>query len=163
MTLRTLLITGLTAISLNVMAENPSAHQGHHGHHGSPAAKAGATAAHAPSTRELQEANATMHKDMDIAYTGDADIDFLRGMIAHHQGAVEMAQVQLRYGSDSKVTRLAQEIIRAQNLEIAWMQKWLGQLEDQRAKNGPKPIVTEPRRGLWSDSNWNGKTWLGER
>ncbi|TKW61831.1 MAG: DUF305 domain-containing protein [Blastochloris viridis] len=152
MMLRTLLIAGLAAASLNAVAED---HSGHHGHHAAPAT----AKAEAPSTVEFQQANAVMHKDMDIAFTGDADIDFLRGMIAHHQGAVEMARVQLRYGRDAKVTRLAQEIIRAQNLEIAWMQKWLAQLEAQPRK----PIVTEPRSGSWNDANWSGRTWLGER
>lgn len=131
-----------------------NAHQGHtmHGmaHEQKPMA---------PSTLELQKANADMHKAMDITYTHDADIDFLRGMIAHHQGAVDMAEVQLRYGRDPKVTRLAQEIIRAQNLEIAWMSKWLTQLEAMPRK----PIVTEPRSTGWSDKSWNGKTWMGER
>ena len=151
MLLRALLVVGLATVSLNAMAADTSSHHGHHA--------AAATPTDAPSTRELKEANAVMHKDMDIAYTGDADIDFLRGMIAHHQGAVDMARVQLRYGRDAKVTRLAQEIIRAQNLEIAWMQKWLAQLEAQPRK----PIVTEPRHGSWNDSNWSGRTWLGER
>lgn len=155
MMLRTLIAFGFVTVSFNAMAETPSAH---HGHHGS-AAHVDTAAASAPSTVEFQKANALMHKDMDIAFTGDADIDFLRGMIAHHQGAVEMARVQLRYGRDAKVTRLAQEIIRAQNLEIAWMQKWLTQLEAQPRK----PIVTEPNRSSWNDSNWSGRTWLGER
>ena len=133
-----------------MMHHGHGAHAGHSGH--------GATV-DAPSTRELNEANAVMHKAMDITYTHDADIDFLRGMIAHHRGAVDMARVQLRYGRDARVTRMAQEIIRAQELEIAWMEKWLVQLEALPRK----PIVTEPRRGLWSDKAWNGKTWLGER
>jgi uncharacterized protein (DUF305 family) len=149
------LVMSLMVVALPAVAAEHGAHHGH-GSHGATADSAAATV---PSTLELQQANATMHKDMDIAYTGDADIDFLRGMIAHHQGAVEMARVQLRYGRDAKVTRLAEEIIRAQNLEIAWMQKWLTQLEAQPRK----PIVTEPRRGMWNDSNWNGRSWLGER
>ncbi len=149
-----LLLAALASLSLPLLAADKGSHHGHTNHVAHDAAAAGA-----PSTLELQQANSVMHKDMDITYTGDADIDFLRGMIAHHQGAVEMARVQLRYGRDAKVTRLAEEIIRAQNLEIAWMQKWLTQLEAQPRK----PIVTEPRRGMWNDSNWSGKTWLGER
>lgn len=82
-----------------------------------------------PSSQAFAAANATMHKGMDIEFTGNADIDFLRGMIPHHQGAVEMAQIQLKYGNDSRTKKLAREIIRAQNLEIFWMQKWLAQLE----------------------------------
>jgi len=85
------------------------------------------------STQAFAEANAVMHKGMDIAYTGDADIDFLKGMIAHHQGAVDMAQIQLKYGEDAQVKKLSRDIIRAQNLEIRWMKNWLAQLEARKA------------------------------
>ena len=48
-----------------------------------------------------------MHKDMAIAYTGDSDIDFVRGMIPHHQAAIDMARIQLEYGKDAEIRKLA--------------------------------------------------------
>jgi uncharacterized protein (DUF305 family) len=88
------------------------------------------------ATRELDAAMAAMHKAMMVPYTGDADIDFLRGMIPHHQGAVEMAKIQLKYGKDSQVKRLAREIIRAQEYEINLMNRWAAQLEAKRQGPG---------------------------
>lgn len=78
-----------------------------------------------PSTAGLRAANAKMHKDMDIAYSGDADVDFVRGMIAHHQGAIDMAKVELAYGKDPQVRKLAEDIIAAQEKEISEMRAWL--------------------------------------
>jgi uncharacterized protein (DUF305 family) len=66
-----------------------------------------------------------MHKDMDIAYTGDADRDFVAGMIPHHQGAIDMARIVLAHGKDPEIRKLAAEIIAAQEKEIAWMKAWL--------------------------------------
>jgi uncharacterized protein (DUF305 family) len=68
-----------------------------------------------------------MHAAMNIAFTGDADADFVRGMIPHHQGAVEMAKVVLAFGKDPAVRKLAEEIVKAQETEIALMQSWLKQ------------------------------------
>jgi uncharacterized protein (DUF305 family) len=56
--------------------------------------------------------------------TGNADHDFVAMMIPHHQGAVDMAQAELRYGKDSALRRLATDIVAAQNKEIAFMRRW---------------------------------------
>ncbi|RYG62219.1 MAG: DUF305 domain-containing protein [Alphaproteobacteria bacterium] len=110
------------------------------------------------STKALKEANNVMHKDMYIVYTNDVDVDFLRGMIAHHQGAVEMAQIQLKYGKDVQVKRLAQDIIRAQNIEIRWMKRWLAQLEAKPLHRSDVPTGS----GTWTDMKWTGDkdVWL---
>ena len=59
--------------------------------------------------------------------TGNADDDFAAMMIPHHQGAVDMAKLELLYGQDPALKRLAQEIIVTQGSEIAVMQMHLGQ------------------------------------
>jgi hypothetical protein len=70
----------------------------------------------------------TMHDNMSaIARTGNADADFVRLMLPHHQAAVDTARVQLLHGKDPQIRRLAQEIITDQQLEIELMQLWLKQ------------------------------------
>ena len=66
-----------------------------------------------------------MHGTMAVEPTGDVDVDFVRAMIPHHQGAVEMAQVVLKSGSDPDVRELAEAVIAAQEAEIRWMEAWL--------------------------------------
>jgi uncharacterized protein (DUF305 family) len=77
--------------------------------------------AEAPSTKAYEAADMAMHKAMKRTYTGDADKDFLAGMIPHHQGAIEMAKVALKYGKDPKVRAMAEKIVADQEREIAEM------------------------------------------
>ena len=77
------------------------------------------------ATKAFIEANAKMHKDMTIEFTGNADKDFIKGMMPHHQGAVDMAKIVIQYEKDPEVRKLAEAIIKAQNEEIGWMTGWL--------------------------------------
>jgi uncharacterized protein (DUF305 family) len=78
-----------------------------------------------PSSLAFHGINMKMHGAMDIAFTGNPDIDFVKGMIPHHQGAIEMAKTVLAFGKDPAVRKLADEVIKAQESEIALMQEWL--------------------------------------
>ncbi len=76
-----------------------------------------------PVNDALNQAKISMNTAMaNPPMTGNPDIDFAVMMIPHHQGAIEMAKVELRYGTDSRLRRLAQEIIVTQQSEIALMQ-----------------------------------------
>jgi uncharacterized protein (DUF305 family) len=59
------------------------------------------------------------------ATAGYPDVDFARAMIPHHQGAIDMAEVVLANGNDPDMRKLADEIIAAQQSEIAFLQQWL--------------------------------------
>lgn len=108
-------------------ADRAATSQGQHaGTHDTQAAPT----ADAPSTQAYREANDRMHRNMAIAYTGDADIDFLRGMIAHHDGAVAIAKVAIEHGEAADVQSLAREIITAQEAEIIRMRILLARHED---------------------------------
>lgn len=87
------------------------------------------TGTEAPATLAYQGAMEAMMSSMAIPYSGNADADFVRGMIPHHQGAVDNARIVLRYGTDPDVRKFAEAVIAAQEAEILWLTEWL-------AKNG---------------------------
>jgi uncharacterized protein (DUF305 family) len=98
-------------------------HAGSSGHRGTHASELKGDSG--PSSLAFHGINGNMHEGMDITFTGNADIDFVKGMIPHHQGAVDMAKTVLAFGRDAEVRKLAEEVIKAQETEIAWMKDWL--------------------------------------
>ncbi len=69
-------------------------------------------------------ANQKMMTGMGMQPTGDADMDFVMMMIPHHEGAIDMAKIELQYGKDKKLRALATDIVAAQEKEIAEMKEW---------------------------------------
>ena len=88
-------------------------------------------------SKALEAANAAMHEAMAVEMTGDVDIDFMRTMIPHHQGAVEMAKIVIENGKDPEVRKLAEEIIEAQETEIGIMKAWLEKNSTAAAEEKP--------------------------
>jgi uncharacterized protein (DUF305 family) len=74
---------------------------------------------------EMANVNTRMHDGMEIEPSGNIDRDFVRMMIPHHQGAIDMALVLLKYGQDERLKRLAQSIIVEQGQEITYMRTLL--------------------------------------
>jgi len=66
-----------------------------------------------------------MHKAMSKPMMGNADHDFAMMMLPHHQGAVDMAKIELKYGTDPKLRKMAEQIVKSQQKEIAELQEWL--------------------------------------
>ena len=83
-----------------------------------------------PNTQVMQQAYTAgmqaMHDDMMTGIANPVpDMAFARGMLPHHRGAVDMAMMQLQYGTDKEMRKLAQDIIDAQQPEIIWLQEWI--------------------------------------
>ncbi len=85
------------------------------------------SAAHSdnPAVIAYQAANDRMHEDMNMAFTGQPDVDFAQGMIPHHEGAIAMAEIVLEHGEDDEIRQLTEDIIAAQESEIAFLKAWL--------------------------------------
>jgi uncharacterized protein (DUF305 family) len=96
-----------------------------HHHHGQGQPDPKAAAKDRAATKAFRDADARMHREMDIRYTNDVDLDFVRGMIPHHRGAVEMAKIALEHSKDPEIRKLAEDIVKAQDTEIAQMEAFL--------------------------------------
>src|SRR4030088_2695359 len=99
----------------------------------------------------LSENDAAMNKmmmDMAVKPTGDVDRDFVAMMVPHHQGAVDMAQAELRYGHNEQLRRLAQEIVVTQQQEITVMRLAIGDKLPPSAASPTQPDAgPAPRTG----------------
>jgi hypothetical protein len=96
-------------------------------HENHPIAPAAAAVAEAPFYKENEAAMNRMMAAMDVKPTGDIDRDFVAMMTPHHQGAIDMAVIELRYGKNETLRRLAQEIIVDQMQEIDAMKLAIGE------------------------------------
>lgn len=86
----------------------------------------GAVQAHeSEATKALKAANGKVHEVASIVLTGDPDVDFVMSMMAHHQGAIDMAEVVLKYGTDPKIRALAKSIVRTEQGELDLMRQWI--------------------------------------
>lgn len=117
----------VTAIAAAMLLSVPAHAMDMHAHHPMPAkmsGKMGKVKRSAAIEAYIASAGG-MHQAMNITYTGDADIDFARGMVPHHQGAVNMVEVLHKYGKDAELRELGKRIVTAQNAEIGIMKRWL--------------------------------------
>ena len=95
----------------------------------------------APFLKENDAAMTKMMNDMAIKPTGDIDRDFVAMMSPHHQGAIDMAISELRYGKNEQLRRIAQEIIVDQMQEIAAMKIAIG---EAATSSMPAPTQQQP-------------------
>lgn len=121
---------------------------------GTPAAVATKPAPATPANAfnsAMTQAMMSMHGAMDVPYSGNPDRDFARMMIPHHQGAIDMARLELQYGKDPRLRRLAEEIIVTQQQEIAVMQLVLKDLAGGRAPDAGMNMNGTHMNGMQMD------------
>ena len=108
-------LTACLLMMVGTLSPAQAMEMGHHHHEAS---------SETPATRAYRQAMTRMHQ-AHRPLSGNPDVDFVRQMIPHHQGAVEMAKIQLRYGRDERLKDFSRWVIRAQEQEIGILQQWI--------------------------------------
>lgn len=86
-----------------------------------------------PASRAYMQSMETMNKAMmSQPMTGDADHDFASMMRSHHQAAVDMAKVEIQYGKNPEMKKMAEKVVADQSKEIKQLDTWLGHHPAQR-------------------------------
>lgn len=99
-----------------------------------------------PFVTEMDAGMGKMMTDMHAhGYSGNWDVDFLKMMIPHHQGAIDMAKLVLVHGQDPLTRQLAEEIIAAQQIEIEAMLSRVKALQENRQQDDLFPSLTGTR------------------
>jgi len=96
----------------------------------------------------LSENNGAMKKmmaDMMIKPSGDVDRDFVEMMVPHHQGAVDMAKAELKYGRNEQLRLLAQQIVATQQREITVMQNAVRDRKSSSVQSPDRPPAALPQ------------------
>ncbi len=110
--------------------------------------------------RDYTRSMTRMHDEMMIGMRyNDPDTAFAKGMLGHHRGAVEMAKIELKYGTDEAMRQLAQDVITAQQAEIDVLNKWLASHPDA-AKPKPNTVAMQQAYAK-SMENMHGEMTLG--
>jgi len=86
------------------------------------------------STAAFKSAAEKMRAIMDIPFTGNADEDFVARMLVHDQGAIDLAQVELQYGRNPMLKRMAQRIVDMQERQMTTLRRWQTRRGQQHAK-----------------------------
>ena len=97
------------------------------------------------SNAMVQDKNMAFKKSMDgmqqkmssMSMTGNTDYDFAMMMREHHQGAIDMAEIELKQGKDPQLQKMASKIIAAQKKEIAEFNTWLKKHEASMGSSQP--------------------------
>ena len=116
-----------------------------------------------PNTTAMQQAYAKsmedMHGDMTLGIADPMpDMAFARGMLPHHIGAVDMAKVQLEYGTDEEMRQLAQTIIDTQQAEIDVMQNWIAALQVLNSAKNNTDVIDPDNQPTENESSDNKNT-----
>ena len=119
------------AASQKAVQENTAA-EPHAGHDMSAGTMVADGTPMAAMLKDYTDSMTKMNEDMIGMDYNDPDAAFAQGMLAHHIGAVDMAEIELKYGTDAEMRKLAQEIIDAQQSEIEQMKTWLANNPDSK-------------------------------